>query len=113
MGRVSATEFLTEYARFEDIPEPVITAKLEFVERAYCPFSAWKARQLDGIKLGCAHLLEMEWLQTAETSGAAATLAAGSGSNPPTSITDDWSLTAYGRQFKHLRDTLIVTGFAF
>jgi Protein of unknown function (DUF4054) len=105
--------FLQQYPRFESVSPGAIQSYLDLAATAYCPVSVWGDRALSGIALLTAHFLEMEWIQTAQTSGMATQIAAGKGVSAPASSDDDFSLTTYGRQYKLLKATVPASGFVF
>ena len=109
---VTVDEFLEQYPIFEktEFDEEIIEGYLETAE-SLCN-SNWKKKQQRGIKLLTAHWLTMEMQQTAVTASMGATIAAGNQVRTSGSE-DDFSLTTYGRQYKHLRKTIPTTGFSF
>lgn len=68
-----------------------------------CPPSRWKLYTDRGVMLKAAHLLSMDWYETASIAGAAVPLAGGTAARSPASSGDDLDLTTWGRQFKLLR----------
>ena len=103
---VSVETFLLHYPRFVIVAVDTIQFNLEFASQTFVPASIWGIHREQGIMLATAHFLEMEWFQTAETTGTANATASGTGGKAPTSQQDDWLLTTWGRRFKFLRDGL-------
>jgi hypothetical protein len=68
-----------------------------------CPQDRWGDYTDRGVMLKAAHILTMEWYDTAEVTGAAVPLAGGQPARSPVTGGDDLDLTTWGRQFKMLR----------
>jgi hypothetical protein len=103
---VTSYDFLTKYKKFQSQDLEMVELCLEQAS-AIVATSVWGQRRDTGVMLACAHFLEMEWSQTAETGGTAIAMASGSGGRSPQSQENDWLLTTYGRRFKYLLDGLL------
>lgn len=116
MPVVLANEFLSVFPEFADSGFSIdrIDFWLDTVETIHCPSSVWTdpLRRQKAIMLKTAHYLETQRQQMAQTASMGAAISTGQtpGSN---SVSDELDQTSYGRQFKQLRKTLPITGFAF
>ena len=113
MNDFLATDFLTRYPDFAVIDNHIIQDVLDTNAEIYCGGSVWLEYPIKrrlGVFLSAAHVLTMEWLQTAEVVGAASSLASGSTGRSPTSSENDFQLTTYGRQYLSVKASLPVIG---
>ncbi len=72
-----------------------------------CPYEKWGDDQESGVLLYASHLLECEWWQRIQTSGAASAIAQGQSASQPTLANLD--STTYGQRFQRLRSNLVTT----
>ncbi|MBN3946456.1 MAG: DUF4054 domain-containing protein [Nostoc sp. NMS7] len=95
------------YNRFAIVEPLTIQFWLDTSALSFVPASLWGIHRVTGIMLCAAHFIEMEWLQTAQTSGSATSIAAGGGGGSLAAQQDDFQLTTWGRRFSFLRNGLI------
>lgn len=108
MSLVTIDYFLSHgYNRFATVEPMYIQNWLDSAALSYVPASLWGVHRVTGIMLCAAHFLEMEWLQTALTSGAATAIVSGGGGGSLAAQQDDFQLTTWGRRFTFLRTGLL------
>lgn len=102
---ITASTFLIAYPQFA-VKDP---AEIEWAiaqSSQDCPLDRWRDYTDRGIMLKTAHLLAMDWYETAAISGAAVPLAGGTPARSPGGASGDdgdLDLTTWGRQFKMIR----------
>lgn len=112
---ITATDFLAKYPDFAILENHIIQDTIDTVSVVYCGGTPWlqrPAKRETGICFATAHLLTMNWIQTAEVVGAASSLASGSPGRSPSSVENDFSLTTYGRQFLQIKQSIPATGIS-
>lgn len=113
---VSVETFLTHYPEMETFEEEVIEYTLKLAE-AFHPANVWvqngnNVKQIQGVMLRTAHMLEVKRLQIAKTAAAGASVSLGQSTSPSAVSGDNLDQTHYGSELKALIRTLPITGFA-
>ena len=103
---MNTADFLTYYPDFAVLDSHIIQNTLDVANDCYCRGTPWlnKPKMRDqAIKLITAHILTMQWFQTAEIVGAATSLASGSPGRSVSAGDNDFKMTSYGRQYLEIR----------
>jgi len=104
---VTADDFLFAYPKFAVKTSAEINFALVSAMQD-CPLARWGDYTDRGVMLKTAHLLSMDWYETAAILNAAIPLAGGQPAHSPSGASGDsgegdLDLTTWGRQFKILR----------
>lgn len=105
---ITSEKLLQAYPKFAELPLPQVEVALQSAEKE-CPERTWRSDRDDGILLYACHLLEMEWGQMIQTSGAATAIARGQSGSAFVPAGDHLDKTIYGQRFRSLRKTLVMT----
>lgn len=101
MRNPSAIEFLTRFPEFGELAASVVDGAIAEAGRV-TPTTVWTITRTDGVSYLAAHLLATRSMQIG--------IQVGSPSGTPTGQQLDSSL--YGQEYRRLRDSLPITGFA-
>jgi hypothetical protein len=101
MADPSTTDFLTRFPEFAELSTSVVAGALAEAARVI-PDSVWTTTRTEGITYLAAHLLATRSMQIG--------IQVGSPSGAPAGQQLDSTL--YGQEYRRLRDTLPLTGFA-
>ena len=103
---VTPDSFIASYPAFASKLEGELDrALLDAI--ADCPPEVWGDHTDRGVMLKMAHLLAMDWYETAAIASAGVALAGGQSARAPGGSGDDLDLTTHGRQFKALRRQVV------
>lgn len=106
---IAIETFLNRFPRFNSREASEVQAVLRLAERQCAP-SSWGNRWEDGVCYLAAHLLELDWLQTAQTSATAANIAAASKQPAlPDFGPDSYRRTLWGSTYLQLKRSLPIT----
>lgn len=101
MRNPSTTEFISRFPEFQELAASVVDGAIAEAGRVTPP-SVWTDTRTDGVGYLAAHLLATRSMQIG--------IQVGSPSGSPTGMQLDSSL--YGQEYRRLRDSLPLTGFA-
>ena len=101
MRNPSTTEFITRFPEFQELSASVVDGAIAEAGRITPP-SVWTSTRTEGVSYLAAHLLATRSMQIG--------IQVGSPSGNPSGQQLDASL--YGQEYRRLRDTLPLTGFA-